>query len=62
MAKQYLRSKGVDFDDIDVSRDVNAAREMVQKTGQMGVPVLEINGRLILGFDREAIDRALADR
>ncbi len=61
MAKQYLKSKGVDFEDIDVSKDRAAVGEMVRKSGQMGVPVLDINGHIILGFDRGAIDRALAD-
>lgn len=62
LAKRYLESKGVAFQDIDVSRDQAAAREMVSKTGQMGVPVLEINGEYIVGFDRAGIDRALSLR
>lgn len=62
LAKRYLESKGVAFQDIDVSRDQAAAREMVSKTGQMGVPVLEINGEFIVGFDRAGIDRALSLR
>lgn len=60
MAKEYLSSKNVQFKDVDVAENTDAAREMVQKSGQMGVPVLEINGKVIVGFDRDAIDKALS--
>lgn len=56
-AKEYLKSKNVDFDDIDVSKDPNAATEMIKKSGQRGVPVLDINGNIIVGFDQKAIDK-----
>lgn len=59
MAKQYLKGKGAKFADVDVSRDQRAAMEMMQKSGQMGVPVLDVNGKIIVGFDRNAIDAAL---
>jgi len=58
-AKDYLNSKGVEFDDINVAEDQEAADEMVEKSGQMGVPVLDIGGEIIVGFDKEAIDTAL---
>ena len=58
-AKSYLRSRGVTFRDVDVSRDMAAARDMVRRTGQMGVPVVEIDGRPIVGFDRSRIDSLL---
>lgn len=61
MAKQYLKSKNLDFEDIDVSVDSAAAAEMVRKSGQMGVPVIEINNRIIIGFDKNAIDKALEE-
>lgn len=61
MAKEYLGVKGVPFKDVNVQEDTAAAAEMVQKSGQMGVPVLDINGTIIVGFDREAIDTALAE-
>jgi predicted metalloprotease with PDZ domain len=51
---------GVSYTDIDVSRDSNAAREMVNLTGQMGVPVIVINGNVVVGFDRERIKMLLA--
>lgn len=59
MAKRYLLQKGVQVQDIDVSQDSAAAMEMVQRTGQMGVPVVELSGELIVGFDRQRIDALL---
>ena len=59
MAKDFLKANGVQFEDIDVSRDHEAAHYMVEKSGQMGVPVIEINGQMIIGFDREAIKKSL---
>ncbi|MEM2908327.1 MAG: Uxx-star family glutaredoxin-like (seleno)protein [Candidatus Hadarchaeales archaeon] len=59
MAKAFLRENGVEFEEINVAGDVSAAVEMIQKSGQMGVPVLDIGGEIIVGFDREAIKRAL---
>ena len=58
--KDFLKSKGVKFQDINVGIDQKAAEEMVEKSGQMGVPVTEINGKIIVGYDREAIEKALA--
>lgn len=58
-AKSYLRSRGVPFRDVDVSRDMAAGRDMARRTGQMGVPVVEIDGRPIVGFDRGRIDSLL---
>ena len=60
MAKDYLNSKKVAFKEIDVDKDPEAARYIVNKTGQAGVPVLEIGSETILGFDRSKIDQALA--
>jgi glutaredoxin 3 len=58
-AKTYLRQQNVRFREIDVSRDAAAARDLVRRTGQTGVPVIEIDGRPIVGFDRPKIDRLL---
>ncbi len=58
-AKGYLRSRSIPFRDVDVSRDPVAARDLVRRTGQMGVPVIEIDGRPIVGFDQPRIDAAL---
>ena len=61
-AKTYLRTRGVPFRDVDVSRDPAAARDLVRRTGQMGGPVIEIDGRPIVGFDQARIDTALGLR
>jgi glutaredoxin-like YruB-family protein len=58
-AKTYLRQQNVRFREIDVSRDAAAARDLVRRTGQTGVPVIEIDGRPIVGFDRPKIDKLL---
>ena len=58
-AKDYLKEKGIEFTDVDVSVDQDKAKEMVEKSGQMGVPVLDINGTIIVGFDTAKIDEAL---
>jgi len=55
-AKEYLSSKGVSYRDIDVSSDKAAADEMVELSGQMGVPVITIDGNVINGFDKAKID------
>ena len=57
--KEFLKEKKVDFKNIDVSEDTDAAKEMVEKSGQMGVPQIEINGKIIVGFDRDAIEAEL---
>jgi glutaredoxin 3 len=59
MAKQYFDSLKVPFNEIDVEHDREAARELVEKTGQAGIPVIEIGGETIIGFDRQRIDLAL---
>lgn len=58
-AKSYFRQKGIPFKDVDVSRDTAAARDMVRRSGQQGVPVLDIGGKIVVGFDRPKIDRLL---
>jgi glutaredoxin-like YruB-family protein len=57
--KQFLKESAVNFKDIDVSSDQDAAQEMIKRSGQMGVPVVDIDGELIVGFDKEKIKRAL---
>lgn len=58
-AKEYLKKKNAAFEEVDVSKDARAAQEMIEKSGQRGVPVLDINGKMIVGFDQAAIDQAL---
>lgn len=59
MAKEYLKGKNVSFNEIDVENDPKAAQELVAKTGQAGIPVLQIGEATIIGFDRPRIDSAL---
>ncbi len=61
-AKRYFKEQGVPFKEINVERDQQAARDIVRKTGQTGVPVIKIGGSWIVGFDKERIDRELARR
>ncbi|MBW3012889.1 glutaredoxin family protein [Candidatus Woesearchaeota archaeon] len=58
-AKDFLKQHKIEFEDIDVSADQDKAREMVEKSGQMGVPVIDIDGQIIIGFDKEKIKKAL---
>jgi len=57
--KEYLRSKDVKYTEYNVASDMRKAEEMVRKSGQMGVPVLDINGKIIIGFNKPEIDKAL---
>lgn len=58
-AKQFLQENNIVFENIDLSGNENAAEELMRKTGQMGVPVLDIEGQIIIGFDKEKIKLAL---
>ncbi len=58
-AKQYFNEKRVRYTEVDVSRDQRAAQDMLRRTGQMGVPVILINNRPIVGFDKPKINNLL---
>lgn len=57
--KDFLKEKGVDYDEIDVGDDEKAAQEMIDKSGQMGVPVTDVDGEIIIGFDTDKLTKAL---
>lgn len=57
--KSYLKEKNITFEDFDVSQDQEKLAEMQDKSGQMGVPVIDIDGKIIKGFDREELNQAL---
>lgn len=57
--KMFLKEHEIEFEDIDVSKDEKAVEEMVKKSGQMGVPVVEIDGQIVVGFDKEKISKLL---
>ncbi len=57
--RKFLDEKGITFSQVEVTRDTKAFKEMVRKSGQMKVPVVDINGQIIVGFDREKISEVL---
>ena len=59
MAKDFLKKNNIQFENIDVGIDRRAGQEMVDKSGQMGVPVLDIDSQIIVGFDKAVIAKAL---
>ncbi|MCD6500651.1 thioredoxin family protein [bacterium] len=60
--KEFLKEHNIEFEEIDVSQNQQAAKEIVEKTGQMGVPVVEVDGQVVVGFDREKISKLLGIR
>ena len=58
-AKDFLKENKVEFEDIDVSQDPKAAQHIAEKSGQMGVPVIDIEGEMIVGFDKEKLKKLL---
>ena len=59
MAKEYLNEQGIEYKNFDVANDEEARKEMVEKSGQMGVPVIDIDGKIIVGFNKPEIEKAL---
>ncbi|MBU0536717.1 MAG: glutathione S-transferase N-terminal domain-containing protein [Nanoarchaeota archaeon] len=59
MAKAFLKENNVSFEDKNVADDESAREEMMKKTHQLGVPVLDIDGKIIVGFDKQAISETL---
>ncbi|MBN2531415.1 MAG: glutathione S-transferase N-terminal domain-containing protein [Spirochaetales bacterium] len=57
--KNYFKEAGVPFTEYNVADNREKAEEMVRKSGQMGVPVIDINGKIIVGFNKPEIDKAL---
>lgn len=57
--KGYLKKNQIEFEDIDVSKDEKQLQKMIKDSGQMGVPVLDIDGEVIIGFDKEKVDKLL---
>jgi glutaredoxin-like YruB-family protein len=59
LAKQYFSSKGLSYEELDVSQNKQALAEMVKLSGQMGVPTIVINGKIIVGFEKTRIEELL---
>jgi glutaredoxin len=62
MAKDYLKKQGVEFEDVNVAADQEAAKEMVEKSKQMGVPVIDIDGEIFVGFDKQGMEKVLKEK
>lgn len=59
MAKSFFKTNNVNYKDFDVSTDMEKRKEMIDKTGQMGVPVIEVNGEVVVGFDEPKLKSLL---
>lgn len=59
MAKKYFKEKNICYEECDIAGDEKAREEMIAKSQQMGVPVIDINGAIIIGFNRPEIDKSL---
>lgn len=57
--KQFLKANNINFEDIDIAADPARGQEIMQKSGQIGVPMLDIDSEIIVGFDKERIEKAL---
>jgi len=58
-AKEYLKGKNIPFEDVDVAANADQAKEMVKISGQMGVPVITVDGAVIIGFDQNKLNQLL---
>ncbi len=59
LVKDYLREKKLPFEDIDVAANGEAAKDMVKISGQMGVPVIDVGGQIIVGWNKQALEDVL---
>lgn len=59
MVKEFLKERGVEFEDVDISNNEEAVKELFQKSGRFDVPQTEINGKMILGFNKKALEKEL---
>ena len=59
LAKEYFKSKNISYTEHNVAEDENALNDMVKKSGQMGVPVIDINGTIVVGFNKPEVEKLL---
>ena len=57
--KEFLKEKGIEFEEVDVSQDEKARDEMIKKSGRLEAPIMEIDGEIVIGFDKEKIVKLL---
>lgn len=60
MAKRFFAEKGVSYEEFDVSRDAKARDEMLEKTGRLAVPVIQVDEEIMVGFDRDRLEHLIA--
>jgi len=53
--KEFLKERNIEYEEVDVSKDESKVKELIEKSGQLGVPVVDINGKVVIGFDRQKI-------
>ncbi len=58
--KEFFKENKIQYSEKNVAEDKDAAKEMIERSGQMGVPVIDVDGKLVIGFDRNALKKALA--
>ncbi len=58
--KEFLKANNVKYEELNVGEDEKARNEMLEKSGQLGVPVTDVNGTIIVGYDKEALKKALS--
>lgn len=59
MAKEFFKKNNIQYKELDVAEDLKARQEMVKKSNQLGVPVIEVDGEIFVGFNRPELERAL---
>jgi len=59
LAKDFFMDHNIAYTEFDVAADISKRKEMVDKTGQMGVPVIDVDGQIMVGFSEEALSKAL---
>jgi len=59
-AKDFLKSKNIQFEEVDVEKNEEAAEDIIERTGQSGFPIIEIDGELVIGFDKEQLEELLS--
>ena len=62
MAKAYFQEKGVEYEEKDVLTDLQARKEMIEKSGQLGVPVITIGNNVVIGFDKHTLEHLLQEK
>ena len=62
LAKAYFQEKGVEYEEKDVLTDLQARKEMIEKSGQLGVPVITIGNNVVIGFDKHTLEHLLQEK